>query len=644
MKKIMHPLRIVLILVFVFYVYPVFSQTNDESYLLKNLDTSLMDSYLDTADRQQVEQRWLDYARFGMSAVTSSWEKEVLLLMGVEFDITELKLEAEERLSEIIDQRFARWLNNQFFDKENSSTLGELKIEIEELNNELLYETQADGSIKYKNTENYEADKALWIEGAKAKIDEMLASWSSRMTTAYAALRSAFSDTLLLEKIDTEYNKSFETYKASYNSRLYRLYQIEQSRFSRLRLYDQYSLQHESEAETASRITETLISSTEGELNSKLDVLTAGLSSEVEDVEINGGIIDADNWEASFSALLEEGLNSWDEAEQQFLMERVEWEQRAGREAANGEEVWVDAYHQLHQRRTEWMTEFRQTLQRGAQLWDEENQALEEAIERAVDEINENIENSDNSLQSRIDNLVGMMLQSVNMMRAARNSWEYWMDRFDGGERNSFNTGETGFDADAMLTASNAVRPELTGESRENDAAWKEAMYWIEMFRNYQGYASDSQQKLAETYGIIVFDNPSLHTAFDEDALSSALLDNSVLEDDDAWEAVYLDEYQVELLKARAYMRYWEKQQEIAQAVMDYASDNSSTKEDAETTRRRLADAKSSYDEALAEYTELLSNLETISVGLEERINAIENLQTEIAGYQHELSSARDEY
>ena len=86
------------------------------------------------------------------------------------------------------------------------------------------------------------------------------------------------------------------------------------------------------------------------------------------------------------------------------------------------------------------------------------NRDLEEAIEKAIAEIDESIAASEASLQSRIDNLIGMLLQSVNMMRTARTSWEYWMDRYDEGEKGSFVTSGIDYDTESMIEAMEAVR------------------------------------------------------------------------------------------------------------------------------------------------------------------------------------------
>ena len=638
----------------------LFSQEIDQNYMFDYHDVSSMDYYLDLADRQSVEHKWHQYARFGINAALSEWEKNILLLMGEEFDLVPLREQVETEIDEVIESRFSKWMTDNFFSNMSPPLLGELSSEIEALNALYLYSPQADGSIKYKTTVGYDdintedpsgdselvikGEKTLWTEGVKTKIDELLEVWSEKMITAFSELRFSVEENEIKNMLESAYDRDFDSYRNEFKRQLYRLYNLEQSRFTELRLYDRTSLQYQSETETAAFITDNLITQTRAELDSGLEVLVSGLNAEVDEVITDGGIVNADEWQESFHNLLEHGLSSWDAAEEELLMERVQWEQVSGREIVEGEKVWAEAFNQLLEKRSEWISEFRATLEEGNLLWAKESFELESAIEKAVAGIDESIADSEDSLQGRMDNLVGMLLQSVNMMRTARTSWEYWMDQFDEGEKGSFDSGDVEFDTEAMQLSMLGIKPGLSELQRNENAAYNEAVYWTEVFHNYQQYAVDSQSQLAETYGIIVFDNPSLHTAFDGEQLSGALFDDSILFDEAAWEAVYLDEFQVELLKARAYMQYWEKQKEIAQAVYNYAADKSSNKEAARITMSRLEQAKADYETELESYSDHLDKLSNISTQLGVLQQDMQTIQTEIEDYQRQLSSAREEY
>ncbi len=644
---------------FIFFAVPAFAQTSvtEIDNFLPHSD--LFQSFLDTADQKKTSEQWLDYARFGLESAMSSWERDSLLLRD-DTILSELRGNARAEFEEILKSRYADWLSKNFFNSVDPPSLGILSEEIAELNGIYLYETDGDGNVSYKTTIGYadifstdsegndalvqKGEKTLWVEGVKAVISGLLDAWDRKIVSAFSELKADITDSLLLEELQTDYLRDFETFRQQYRNQLYRLYNTEQSRYTELRLYDRQSLEYQYGKKTASSISGELIASTETELDNRLQVLLGGLKTQVETVESGSSPINADDWRESFSAMLQQGLNSWDKAEQQFFMERIEWEQNAAGEVAGSEEVWADAFVRLSEKRSEWMNNYREALQDGVKLWTEENLELEDAVAKAVAEIDMNTASAESSLQSRIDNLVGMLLQSVNMMQTARSSWEFWMDRFDGGEKNSFDTSDAGYDYMSMADAMSSVKPGLSQDQRNADKTYTEAVYWAQLFRTYQDYAENTQQRLAETYGIVVFDDTSMLTAFSGTGLSDALLDNEILSEPDAWESIYLDEYQVALLKARAYMQYWQKQKLIAAAVYDYASDNSSTKENADETLKRLSESKSAYEAVLFDYSESLERLSNISTALEAMQTSMKTIQEEISGYQLQLAEKQANY
>jgi hypothetical protein len=713
------------------------AQPVEPLHFLNNPDITSLEYYLDKADSQAFQQEWLRYARFGISSALSEWEHEARLLVGEESDLSFFKAEAKQMLDTILEERLSLWLSRSFFRTVSPPSLGKLSNDIDELNQQYLYDNDEDGNHVYKTTVGYAdvsaadasgnpaiispGDKTLWGRGVRAAIDNLLVEWQGEMQTAHSQLLSSVSDPELRERLNTAYQKDYEDYRSSYNKQLYQLYYREQSRFIKLRLNDQRSLQYLAGKETAENISNNLISETQTELNAKMNVLFQGLSTQVGEVRTEGGIINAQDWQQSFRNLLEQGFMKWDKAEEQLLLERVEWEQSAGIEIAECEKTWAEAFTTLRVKRSEWMCSYRETLEQGNRLWAQENHELQMVIQESMAELDKSIENSRSSLQGRIDNLVGMLLQSVNMMRTARTSWEYWMDQYDEGGEASFNGTDVKFDIWAMrrkiletgldsimvfsdeaailhafdwlskyyegeasklwienlsagdkaaIFASCSIYKGLAGPARgskqtsfstaldelfetvrsiqagtwEGSDALNEAFYWTELFGQYQDYAVESQDQLGAAYGIVVFDNPSLRTAFNGDKLSVALIDDSYLKSEKAWEGLYLDNWQIEMLKARAYMQYWEKQKIIAQCVYDYAADNSSTKDSAEQTGTKLQASKSAYDEILGQYNSLILRLEDIGNGLKEKQQGIKALQAEIDDYQNLLTKARADY
>ena len=119
--------------------------------------------------------------------------------------------------------------------------------------------------------------------------------------------------------------------------------------------------------------------------------------------------------------------------------------------------------------------------------------------------------------------------------------------------------------------------------------AREELVYWVEdVKRLYQSDQDYAVNNLARTYEL---------------AVGNLISEKDVL-NDNVWETVALDEYQVELLIAQGELNYRQKQLDIAQAVSDYAeNDTSSRLTDAET--------QAEYDDALELFATAEENYET---------------------------------
>ncbi|MBN2049758.1 MAG: hypothetical protein JW760_04885, partial [Spirochaetales bacterium] len=737
----MQPLRrFVIVLFSLFLGGQLPAQSPDPDMLLDSLDTAPLEFYLDKADRQDMEDQWIRYARYGLQSALASWEREALLLMGEGFNLSEYKAEAQETLEDLLKARFAVWLSTGFFAEMEPPSLAELSEDIALLNEEYLYEKDENGdlildtggNVVYKTSIDFTREKELWSDGVVAAIKDLLSLWEQKMVTSGDEFLSSVSDPDVKEHLVQAYETTFSSWDENYRKELYRLYYLEQSRFAQLRLYDQRSLERITERQTAEYISSQLIAQTQMTLNGGLENLMAGLEAEATVPSGEGEATDTDKWMESFRSLLESGLLAWDKAEEELLMERIQWEQTSGVEIAKAEEAWAKSFKALQEKRSEWMDSYRRALEEGNALWGQESEALETAIEKAVVELDKSLENEKASLQCRMDNLIGMLLQSVNMLRTARTSWEYWMDQYDGGEMGSFDSSGIAFDIWDMRRASLAaclgnlgfseseeillfVFDRLKENADESSDFWEEvpsyddveaildtyepyqtlgdeekaakliklsetleqlysqigkvlegthssaglmeAFYWVEeVFSVYQLYARDTQDTLGATYGIVVFNDESLRTAFQDDGSlndlltatgetseGDGLLDGEILYNDALWEQLYLDPYQVEILKARAYMQYWQKQKIIARAVYDYAVDHSSTKEEASETEARLTETKDRYEAVLEEYRRLIEELETLGFELEERAAQMATLQQQISEAQEELSEAREE-
>ncbi len=728
-------------------------QSFDNQSLLENYDTELLEVYLDKADIQQNQEEWFRLAEYGIEVVVAKWEQEVLLISGENLDLFSLKQDLESNLNQIVEERLTQYLADQFFRNLDGPEIGNLLSVIDEQNLEFLYQVDGDGNIitdsegspLYKESTGLfditnqdehgniivlqEGDKSKWSTTINGSIESILSNWESMTFAAYSEFLINL-DSEIRTEFERNYEITFEQQKSSLRRELDHLYLKEQNRLVLYRLYDKNSLEYKTQQETAAMVSQKLITETQLKLNEGIDSLMAGLDEQVGMVQTGGGVIDGDQWQESFRLLMEQGLTDWDSAEETLLMERIEWEQEIGSQMQEGEEAWAEAFQQLQEKRKDWFDKYRETLEEGNLLWADQSRELEIAIGEAIVELEANVENRKTSMQNRVDNLIGMLLQSVNMMRTARSSWVYWMDKGDNEELGTFDQSEIGYDVWSMrksivkeqfsnweeesvlhtpenqilidimnhkdfinysldwfeeniqpenftdenigTEAFNQIYSSFTSETdifaiketrtafdsffswyrREteisigNSNSFQEAIYWTEeIFRPYTAHSSETQNKLASTYGIVVFNDPDSASAFTTDGeLKEALLSTDLLYEDDLWESLYLDDFQVELLKSRAYEQYWFKEVEIAREVLEYAEDNSSGKETADETLSALNSAENEYNNSLDEYQQLVAQLQSIGDGLQGQQDNIRGIQEGISAKQEELSRYRTQY
>ncbi len=417
--------------------------------------------YLDKADLQRNQEDWFRLAEYGMEAVIARWEQEVLIISGGDLDLESLKGDLKKNLSEIVETRLAEYLMNQFFRNLKAPEVGSLLQVIDEQNLIFLYQQDEEGNV-LKDSQGaplymksgglfdvtqedadgniviiQEGDKTKWSRAVKASMYDVLSAWEDSTFAAYSEILSGLAPDMR-EAFEKTYSISIDRQKMGLRRELDHLYLKEQNRLILSRLYDKNSLEYKTRQETASAVSQQLINDTQEKLNEGIDALMSGLNEQVGEVQTEGCVIDGDQWQESFRHLMEQGLADWDKAEEKLLMGRIEWEREIGDQMKAGENAWADAFRLVQDKRKEWFDKFKAALEEGNEIWAEENRELETAIGEAVAELEANIENRKVSLQNRVDNLIGMLLQSVNMMRTARSSWTYWMDKADSEDLGTF--------------------------------------------------------------------------------------------------------------------------------------------------------------------------------------------------------------
>ena len=176
--------------------------------------------------------------------------------------------------------------------------------------------------------------------------------------------------------------------------------------------------------------------------------------------------------------------------------------------------------------------------------------------------------------------------------------------------------------SDGNSTAADAVRTDWERLSRAGD--------WLTMIDTYTEQAGKAREGLQNALG----------SAFGTDATDL----RDVLKSDVDSGIAYLDEYQLELLRAKAVQDYWSQRKAIADSVVAYAQDISSGRQTADQGARAFEAARASYEARLAEYNRAVGDLRTGGTELSAARAALEEAQKAADAASTDYEEARQKY
>ncbi|GEM_PF-6737333 len=624
-------------------------------------DKKSLNIYLDRADLSRSREEWQRIARQGVEIVTARWEEEYLLtidLPGDEELIENNKNQLQYTLDTIVKVRFKDWLIDKFFNERVILNPGIIYGEINRANRQYLFETNEDGSLKLdsagdpllKKEENLEEDGRAWDTLVKRALDDALenlegrgAAWKGELLGLLGNDGNGASSI----NIDVQFTSKLELVKKSYRNELNRIFRMEEKRFNAKRRRDQFSLKKKSEDRSAASVAKNIIEDTK-------ENLSAGIESLKKNIEVSKGQtrtrgleasreINAEKWREDFERVFEAGMNKWKSAEKELLLNRMEWERNAGKAFAEGEREWKKAYGELVRAKQDWQSELNSIVNRGLVLWQDKEDSLARAIEDSKVELETAIRTRSANLSGQLDGLIEIYIKSANMIKQSDDSIEFWKES-------------------------------KSPESPSHIESWKAIK------KKYSQYRKEAEKKLISLYGITLSDGGlgavwaagatgvgatgtdtvdatdtgtaaagtiGLEDGLDRFADSAGIFTDDPLLNIDADsmnDTIFLDNYQAELLKAKAIKEYWDKQYNIALSVYNYARDTSSNRPTEAETAREYQQALSDFGQARKRYEDSVDELKEAGKTLSSVKGKLADIQVELAEREKELEKALDEY
>jgi hypothetical protein len=567
---------------------------------LEQQQRSSLEIYLDHADQSQTQDQWLRIGRFGVQTVLAQWETSAAALADQGVDLPSERDRLEGDLNGLLGERLARWLIEKAFSEQTRAESAELCRAILQANLQKLYKTDENGIIydssgdpEMYQTANLETDKAAWNDAVSGALRSDLENWNTHAAAIRTELLAYLPDGTAFEG---QFTATEQQYRAAYQREIDTQFQREESRFLNARVRDQLSLRKKSEDETAASLVSRIITSANAEMSVGLQKLRDSLSTEHSATPEGEIAIDPAAWQESFRREFDKGMSRWSQAEQDLLLQRAQWEKGVADQYQNGEREWASAYKQLQEARTEWESEISSILDTGRTQWETKQSDLCAAINQARIELNRSIETRTQSLDTTISNVTALCNQASSILRTADASLDYW---------NKQDKEASGV-ADAISS-------------------------WSQIQATYQEYYNYALAYLADTATQLNGGAPGMVSY--KDILGANDVDQ-----------LYLDDYQVALLGAKATEAYWQKQVDIAAAVAAYAHDTSSLRPTETQTEQAYQTAWNNFESKQASYQAALDALEACGTDVGGKRQEILRLNAELQARDSELKAARQEY
>ncbi|MDR0656148.1 MAG: hypothetical protein LBG22_07535 [Treponema sp.] len=567
------------------------------------------------ADMETSPEAWMQAAERGISLASESWEKLACEFYDDPLLFAEAKNLLKDWTEDELERRFTKWLFERFFIQ--TGILDQLSQRLDAAQIHYTWHLDEDGNVIFDPDSGDPEPVRPWEEGREIESDRYL--WRDEVRTALDGGEAAYQEFILymmpevLCYIDEEKRSGLEQNirdtlaekKFSLQKEFEELASREERLFLARRTGDYYSLRRKSEDKAAAEITAELI----GTAQAICDEGIHALKSRIDAAEAGAGdlVLAGEEWLEQYRIQFERGLNAWTEAEERFLVRRLEWQRDANERYDTGNEEWSEAFRQLEISRLKWEKETDELLKAGELLFKEASQTLEKAIAEAKTEFAQDAQKRIDAGASKAKAYVDIYITSSQVLTGARENVRFWGQRY-GGAPDIFSSyfsawinSEEKFyeETTSVLIGRDDEGEDIFEEisNREKYAAKYETFQiiyeWWKLFTSYYARALEARNALAEDFALVMG--------------SGALKD--ILDEGVNSEDFNLDEYQIELIKARAVASYWERRTEITRAVLNYAEDLSSGRITEAEGIEAFETAKKDYHEAIEAYEKIQAEL-----------------------------------
>lgn len=523
---------------------------------------------------------WLDAARAGSAAYLSRWERDAAALYDDPSEFAEAAARLGAWIKADLAERFGAWLRDRFLGRGASVLRAKVAEGAARANRARLYLIDEQGRPSYdaagdpvyrRELEGLAEDGEAWRGIAHGARDAAVEGYGAWLCERRAELL-AFLPEGEREGLEAALGRASSSALERATRELDALLEREERLFVARRTSDSWSLRRKSDSEAASEIASRLLA----EVGAACDASIRSLSARV---EAAGGAADVAElsatgtaWLDAFKEQFDRGLASWREAEERFMIRRIEWEREAGAAYERGDRAWAEAYARLDSRRLAWEAEASSLLRSGEEAFARAGAELEANIARARAEFERDAAERNRASVERAEAWVDAYAEAGWAKRSAEEGLSYWLSRLGAPAPAADDPRLSAWLASELSSA-------LAGGERER--VLREAKDCLEAIEGCGARANEALERLAGLCGLEL-GSTGLGAAGEPTG--------------------FLNEYQIAVVRAKAVEGYWRRRVGIARAVAAYAEDLSSGRATAAESIARLGEARSLYEAAGRDY------------------------------------------
>jgi len=510
-----------------------------------------------------------------------------------------LRKQAERELVE----RLVVWLAADRTSAAAAGGLGVLHDQLEQLERELLFETDSGGRVRLDDMGDpillgipeFDRDYDEWSALVSAAVEQSRAGFSPHK----ALVKQEIAVTAAALGIDATAHNQYitEMLRRQYERHAHEqhlLVQHARNRFIAGRRRDTYSLRRKSEAETATAIQDSVLESTQEQVDVAQRLLRESLQAALE-AQARPQLEHASAHETEVQAVIDEGLALWAEAEQELLAARADWERSGAKVYRDGETSWQAAFDELKQRQTAWLAELAEIITNTEEYWAEQVQAFTGEYNATVRRVQQMTSTTGAQFAHEIQAVTALLTQQDGYYRAAVKQIAHFEALLMRAE------------AKLLSIREDAPHSELWNTTQELQPYRAELAYWRKARDEFQRSGAALHEHL---------------TALEEEALA---LGGAELSNDARMELQW-----VQTLVNRA-----ETELGVAEAVAAYALDGSSNRPTHAETEREYRDAREELQRAH-------SGVQQHAALLHELTDALNGLSTAVQASKEDVTAERE--